>query len=727
MATLVFTAIGTALGGPLGGAIGGLIGRQVDASLFGPSGRSGPRLSDLKATTSSYGSAIPQHHGTIRAAGTIIWSTDLVEHSQKEGGGKSASSATVYTYSASFAVALSSRPIRDVGRIWADGNLLRGAAGDLKTGGTMRIYTGHGDHDPDPLIASAEGALSPAFRGTAYIVFEDLDLSTFGNRIPALTFEVIADEGDVTLAQVLEGLDTKVETSLPLNKLAGFTYEGGALVSTLSTIDSVYPLALDAGGDALTIVAADTVPAEPPVLAQSARTKSDGGFGPDNGLQKKRQASDSDVPSALRYYDIARDYLTGLQRADGRAKPGRDRTIDFPGALAAVDARSLANAAAERAGWARETMAWRVAELDPALAPGTIVRAPGVAGAWRITSWEWREDGVELELLRLPKMPGRQPVADPGDARLPPDLLAGPTGLEAFELPWDGTGSSDQRRVYAAPSSAGAGWSGATLYVDQGGTLITLGSSKRRAVIGESTSVLGSSPSLLLERDATVSIALAAEDFALTSATPEALAGGANRALLDGELFQFAEALPLGPGAWQLRGLLRGRGGTEAAAKAGHGSGSRFALLDDALQSLDPVSVGEGAVQILTAGLGDATPVAATIANPGLTLRPLVPVHPKARTHAGAEIELGWTRRARGGWAWRDEVDVPLAEQQEAYRVGLGPVASPFLSWDVTAPALTIAATTAAEIAVDHPGQPLWVRQIGSHALSDPLLLMTLP
>jgi hypothetical protein len=163
MATLVFTAIGTAIGGPFGGAIGSLIGSSIDRSVFGGSRKhEGPRLKELAVSTSSYGSPVPRHHGRIRAPGTIVWATDLAEHSETSGGGKGSPSATAYSYTVSLAVALSSRPIESVGRIWADGNLLRGASGDLKTGGSFRLYTGQGDEEPDPLIASAESA-APSF------------------------------------------------------------------------------------------------------------------------------------------------------------------------------------------------------------------------------------------------------------------------------------------------------------------------------------------------------------------------------------------------------------------------------------------------------------------------------------------------------------------------------------------------------------------------------------
>src|SRR5690606_12609921 len=149
--------------------------------------------------------------------GTIVWATDLVEHREKQGGSKGQPSVNSYSYSASFAVALASRPILSVGRIWADGNLLRGAAGDLKTAGSFRLHTGEGDQQPDPLIAAAEGAeRCPAFRGLAYVVFEDLLLGDFGNRIPALTFEVFADEGLLSLQQMADGIIDHVDAALPL-------------------------------------------------------------------------------------------------------------------------------------------------------------------------------------------------------------------------------------------------------------------------------------------------------------------------------------------------------------------------------------------------------------------------------------------------------------------------------------------------------------------------------
>ncbi|MGD9665786.1 MAG: phage tail protein [Novosphingobium sp.] len=728
MATLVFTAVGTALGGPLGGLVGGLVGQQVDAAIFGSPSRKGPRLDDLRVTTSSYGSSIARLHGTIRAPGTIIWSTDLVEHSNTQGGGKSGGSVTTYSYSVSFAVALSSRPIEGIGRIWADGNLLRGTAGDLKVAGTMRLYTGQGDQQVDPLIASSEGTSAPAHRGTAYVLFEDLDLTNFGNRIPTLSFEIIADTDEPALAAMMGQSFVPSDVAMPLAGLGGFAHDGGSTAQLLSTIDSVYPLAIDSRADALRIFPAEDIPATVPVLPEPATSADGESFGSNAGTMRRRLAADTDSPKALRYFDIERDYLAGLQRADGRAKPGRERTIEFPGAFHATDARALASAAAERAGWARETVLWRVAELDPVLSAGSVVRLPDRSGLWRIMTWEWRADGIELELLRLPHIAASAATGDSGLLTPPTDLVNGPTILSAFELPPADVASASAPLLFAAVSSASAGWTGAALYADMDGELVPLShSGKQRSITGVLTQALASSAAALLERTASLLVTLDADDFALTSAGADALANGANRALIGGEVIQFADATPLGNDTWRLDGLLRGRGATEAAALAGHSAGARFVLLDDSLRSLDPQATGSAdSATIVAVGLADSTPVTTAIANPGLSVRPLCPVHPCTENLPDGSVALSWVRRARGAWSWLDGVDTPLVEPTESYLVGLGPISSPFQQWQTSTPTLTIDAVDLANLSASYPGAQLWVRQVGSFALSDPLLLMTL-
>ncbi|MEX2248607.1 MAG: hypothetical protein WD671_03150, partial [Parvibaculum sp.] len=216
MATLVLSSVGSALGGALlpsglsffgatisgaalGGAIGTGLGAYVDAQLFGSSASAqGPRLNDLHVMGSTEGAPIPRLYGRARLAGQVIWATNYKEHVSTrasgggKGGGGSSVTVTEYSYSVSFAVGLCEGEVTRIGRIWADGKPLSLA------GLTWRLHKGAGDAQPDPLIEAVEGAdAAPAYRGTAYIVFENMDVTPFGNRIPQLSFEVFRSLSEV--------------------------------------------------------------------------------------------------------------------------------------------------------------------------------------------------------------------------------------------------------------------------------------------------------------------------------------------------------------------------------------------------------------------------------------------------------------------------------------------------------------------------------------------------
>ena len=209
MTTLVLrtagSLIGAALLGPVGAAIGGVLGSAagfaIDSKLFGSGGSSsyeGSRLTDLQVQTSTEGGNIPRIYGRVRLNGQVIWATQFVEKVTKreqktgasKGGGGSKVTQTTYSYYANFAVALCEGEIAHIGRIWANGTAL-----DLKDI-SYRVYKGAPDQMPDSLIEAKQGSDNcPAYRGLAYIVFEELPLEGFGNRLPQLSFEVIKPVG----------------------------------------------------------------------------------------------------------------------------------------------------------------------------------------------------------------------------------------------------------------------------------------------------------------------------------------------------------------------------------------------------------------------------------------------------------------------------------------------------------------------------------------------------
>ena len=241
MATLVLGAAGAAIGGSIGGGIlgvsaatiggyiGSTIGSVVDSwivSSLAPTQRiEGARMDNLRITSATEGAVIPRLYGRMRIGGNIIWATDFREETNtttqgggKGGGGGGKVKTTEYLYYASFAVALCEGPITGIGRVWADGKPM-----DL-SGVTWRWYPGDEAQGADPFIAAKMGAgNAPAYRGTAYVVFEDLALGNFGNRLPQLSFEVFRPLADPDTA---EGL-TRAVTMIPAS--GEFAYATGAI------------------------------------------------------------------------------------------------------------------------------------------------------------------------------------------------------------------------------------------------------------------------------------------------------------------------------------------------------------------------------------------------------------------------------------------------------------------------------------------------------------------
>ena len=705
MATLVLTAAGSLLG-PIGGAIGALIGQSIDAQIFKPKGREGPRLQDLKVQTSSYGAPIPKLFGTLRVAGTVIWATDLVEHRSKQGGGKGRPKTTTYSYTASFAVLLSARPIRSIGRIWADGNLLRGAAGDWKSETGFRLHLGGEDQAVDPFIASAEGVDgTPAYRGGAYAVFEHMALGPFGNRIPSLTFEVEADGGPVTVGTMLDELSGGALIGEGTT-LRGFAASGERVAGLIDALGNVLPLSLSDAGDVLRIVAADD-PAFEPAEEELAETG------------REIFAAAGEVPSALSlgYYDPARDWQAGVQQA---RRPGGRRTlqVELPAALSAGEARALAEDALARTARERGRREVRCGWRALAATPGALVRLPDDPGLWRVTGRTVEREGVALDLRRVATASSVALAGDAGRSVRPPDAVHGPTALHLLDLPGLEDGPIDVPRLYAAAAGPSPGWRRAALLasLDDGASWTAIGDTAAPAVIGATETALAPASEALIDTAHSVEVELLHAQMELEDADDARLLGGANLALIGDELVQFGRAEPLGGERWRLSRLLRGRRGTGWAA-ASHAAGERFVLIErEALVAYDPpLSAVGGTVRIMGSGIGDAMPVEASAEAIGAALRPPAPAHLSALRAGDGLIALRWVRCSRLGWEWLDGVDAPLGEDREAYRVEIAPASGPALSFETGTPQLELDTSGLAAGPAN-----VAVRQIGTRALSRP-------
>ena len=656
MATLVLSTVGTILGGPIGGALGSLVGQAIDQSLFGPPARRGPRLGDLRVQTSSYGTPIPRIYGRMRVAGTVVWATDLIEEEVATGGGKGSPGAISYAYSASFAVALSSRQAQSIGRIWADGKLLRGGDGKFKSKVKFRFHDGSEDQAVDPLIAEIEGSSgSPAFRGVALAVFEDLALADYGNRIPSLTFELIADASPPRVAEIVADVSRgAIEQGDGSAAVAGFAALGSDRRSAIEPLielwDGVYH---DDGA----IVRAGLGTAPPLLVSGRDRMGCSADGDALQPIAERRQEPADALPSALtiEYYDPERDYQAGQMRASVAA--GRSqRRIDSAAALSASSAKSLASDALARRWAGRDRVRLQLCPAYIDLRPGQLIGLPPVPGLYRVE--EVMIDGlVVIVEARRTHLPGGPLSADAGRSNSDPDAGIGmsvPLLLDLPALPIAASGLG----VALAVGCTGP-FKPTPVVVSANGQPLASLTISRAAITGQAVDVLQGGQSQLIDWVNSVEISCSNPGALLYHANSDALVMGANAAMLGRELIQFARADALGGGRYRLSGLLRGRRGTEWA-MASHAAGEPFVILDPhsiAFATMDSAMLG-AEVRALAYGVSDdeADPPEATVIAGGESLRELSPCQLRGTLDA-AGLSLSWVPRRIDSFSWIDGDD----------------------------------------------------------------------
>ena len=713
MATLVLGAVGAAIGGGIGGSvlgvsaatlggfIGSSIGSGVDARLFGASSArrvEGPRLSDLAVQSSAYGAPVPLVYGTMRVAGNLIWSTGLIEAQSEDttrvggkGGGKQTVTNVTYSYSASIAIAFAGREIDSVGRIWADGKLLRSAEGDLAVGGEVRIYKGSETQLPDPLIEATEGAgNAPGFRGLAYVVFEGLQLAEFANRIPNFTFEIVADTGGTAaVSDVVADLSSRVGLDADDFDASALdaTVKGYGVGDILSARGAIQSLALAYPFDASEVDGVLRF-AGHPRASVLAITESDLGAGPDRNdttvadKLSLRRTQELELPREVlvRHIDPARDYQAGVQRARRLATSATGvTTLDLALVLGADDAKQAAEIQLSRAWTRRQGLSWSLGPKHLALAPGDVVTltASGVTRDVLIERIDLADGVLACEgVPETGEVYESAAVADAGSVPAQAVTDPGDTVLHLLDLPPVDTQGLANPVFYAAVAGASVGWRGAAVYLstDGGASYGPLVTISPPTPLGVTTNALAAGPTVTWDRANSVNVMLLRDDMALESMSELAVLNGANAAVIGDEIVQFTNAVLETDGSYTLSGLLRGRRGTEATVGA-HAAGDRFVLLNAATvaelaaatawigKSYDykPVSIRA------TLGATDAE----AFAYAGRNLKPFSPVHAVGARNEGGDLTLSWIRRTRQPGDWADGADVPLAEESEAYEVDI--------------------------------------------------------
>lgn len=223
-------------------------------------------------------------------------------------------------------------------------------------------------------------------------------------------------------------------------------------------------------------------------------------------------------------------------------------------------------------------------------------------------------------------------------------------------------------------------WTGATLFRsnDAGASYAAVTSSTTAATIGTATTVLGNfSGGNIFDELNSVTVVLRAGG-PLLSYTEAQVLNGAGLCVIGAagrrEVLQYKVATLISPKTYRLTGLLRGRRGTEWAMGL-HASGDAFVLADPAAwRRPNPGTSDIGLSRLykpVTARASAASVTAQPFTNSAAGLRPYSVVYIGGGRSGSGDLLINWIRRGRLSGEWRNLVEVPLSEQNEAYEVDI--------------------------------------------------------
>lgn len=227
---VIGAAVGAYFGGPtgaqIGWTIGSLVGNAVDPQVI-----KGPSIGDMATQTSQEGvprpivyGVSPPMAGNITATGKPVIKK---KRTQQGKGGPVTESEVVYR---TYAIGICEGPINAILRVWRNGSLVYDArstadpsmakqnANFMKT---ARFFLGSWTQNPSPDIEAALGASNaPYFRGTAYLVMANEDLTDLRGAIPQYMFQVMRCEGIVYTSRpyAIEATDS-ITSSVGVPKL----------------------------------------------------------------------------------------------------------------------------------------------------------------------------------------------------------------------------------------------------------------------------------------------------------------------------------------------------------------------------------------------------------------------------------------------------------------------------------------------------------------------------
>lgn len=576
----------------------------------------------------------------------------------------------------------------------------------------IAVYLGSHRQMPDPTIESYKGVGNvPAFRGTAYVVFKNLQLEDFGNSIPSFQIEAVRQDGGVMLHEIIADvcresgmLDSEFNVTCGMNSVS---VHGFAVTDRMSGRDIIQQLQqlfpFDATETAYTLRFAHSERRPQALLRREDFGAHVFGETPP-ATEEMTRSHDFDLPKKLsfKYQEPTRNYSLNTAMSQRMVTESNlEEEITMAIALARQEARTLVESALSRRFYGRRTYKVMLPRKYSILEPGDVVLVPekddpeahyalrlleislGNNGLCDCTFTDYHQPGV-IEAIT------EDDVTEDGQEEDGP-TQGSRTYAYLLDFPLLTDTEEDNVGFYAVLGGVRSGWNGGVLIVDldSGGEVPVFGVSEpveasgatwyiaakntTRAAHGFMLSALPPAMPGLWDLASKVTVKILDPSLLLFSATrDDVLSRAINVIAIGNEILQFARAEDKGNGIWELSELLRGQRGTEWAIGA-HVPGDRVVMLT--ASAINRVTHSQQALNIAARyralSLNDDPDDVEDIwfTNTGNSLRPYAPYVWRAERTEDGSINLEWLPRVRQNGGMINGQETVIDQPFERYEI----------------------------------------------------------
>ncbi len=565
-------------------------------------------------------------------------------------------------------------------------------------GASMRWYEGNYDQLPDPVIEADVGAGNcPAFRGYAYLVIENFNISKYGS-IP--TFLATIENMDyVDLEQIADHLCERVGIEPQDKNFSEFSGQAvrGLIVkqptaprTTLETAAMPYAAQFFEAVDGL--LTGNFLGSSPVItLDENDLGMVEGDVTSVLGEMGEKVihtiVDEVQVPRemAVTAYDPLKDHETTTQSAYRMVGFARAiEQVSMPMALTPDETRQTAERLLYQRHTERESASTKLPSKYCWIDPGTVftIIDDGLEYNLRLGQASGSVPGlIEFQAVQDEIEVYSQTIAGDGGNGYKPPTVKAPVASVAFLLDTVMLRDADNKAGYyaaVAPQSSSGGWPGAALYRDRGAGYEQVETFLVPAIAGTLVNaVTPPADQAVWDEATTVTIDLYSKDDTLESMTELQVLNGANAANLGlDQIIQYKTATQVVgfDSRWELTGLLWGRRGSDYAT-ALIPAGSRFVVLDSAMVFIENELSERGIernFKAVSSGFSVAdTPATAFNWDAG-PLKPLSVVHVEGLRDGGNNLTITWTRRSRVAQeAPYAGASLPLGEETEQYEIAV--------------------------------------------------------